>query len=112
MCFWDMSWPGCCTKGRHCSLLFPMLRPLISGATADMRSCLVPAGPQWDCASVQAESESSTDYSGDCVSTMIGSGQSTNTILGAPFLRGFFSVYQYDMSSKAAQVGFAPAAAS
>ncbi len=61
---------------------------------------------------MQAESESSSDYSGDCVSTMIGSGQSSNTILGAPFLRGFFSVYQYDMSSKAAQVGFAPAAAS
>ncbi len=70
-------------------------------------------GAQQGChASVQAESESSTDFSGDCVSTMIGSGQSTNTILGAPFLRGFFSVYQYDLSSKAAQVGFAPAAAS
>ena len=61
---------------------------------------------------MQAESESSTDYSGACVSAMIGSGQSANTILGAPFLRGFFSVYQYDSGSKIAQVGFAPSAAS
>ena len=59
----------------------------------------------------QAASESSDDFSGDCVSVMIGSGVSTNTILGAPFLRGFYSVYTYDMSSKQAQIGFAKAAA-
>jgi hypothetical protein len=64
------------------------------------------------CTCVQAASESSNDYSGDCVSVMIGSGLSTNTSLGSPFLRGFYSVYTYDMSSKQAQVGFAKAATS
>lgn len=59
----------------------------------------------------QAASESSTDFSGQCVSVLIGSGISSNTILGAPFLRGFFSVYSYDMATKAAQIGFAQAAA-
>ncbi|CAL8469579.1 g9120 [Coccomyxa elongata] len=58
-----------------------------------------------------AASESSTDFSGQCVSVLIGSGISSNTILGAPFLRGFFSVYSYDMATKAAQIGFAQAAA-
>ncbi|BDA44683.1 Cathepsin E-B [Coccomyxa sp. Obi] len=58
-----------------------------------------------------AASESSTDFSGQCVSVLIGSGMSSNTILGAPFLRGFYSVYSYDMASKAAQIGFAQAAA-
>ncbi len=59
---------------------------------------------------LQAASESSTDWSGQCVSVLIGSGIASNTILGAPFLRGFYSVYSYDMQSKAAQIGFAQAA--
>lgn len=62
------------------------------------------------CVSSQAASESSTDFSGQCVSVLIGSGLSSNTILGAPFLRAFYSVYTYDMASKVAQIGFAQAA--
>ena len=62
-------------------------------------------------ARVQAASESSTDTSGQCVSVLIGSGVSTNTILGAPFLRAFYSVYTYDTTSSTAQIGFAKAAA-
>lgn len=58
----------------------------------------------------QAASESSTDMTGDCVSVLIGSGVSSNTILGAPFLRAFYSVYTYDMQTKVAQIGFARAA--
>ncbi len=49
--------------------------------------------------------------SGQCVSVLIGSGVSSNTILGAPFLRAFYSVYTYDTSSSTAQIGFAKAAA-
>jgi cathepsin E len=62
-------------------------------------------------AHAQAASESSTDMSGQCVSVLIGSGVSSNTILGAPFLRAFYSVYTYDTSSSTAQIGFAKAAA-
>ncbi|EIE21459.1 acid protease [Coccomyxa subellipsoidea C-169] len=57
-----------------------------------------------------AASESSTDFSGQCVSVLIGAGMASNTILGAPFLRAFYSVYTYDMASKVAQIGFAQAA--
>jgi hypothetical protein len=58
----------------------------------------------------QAASEASTDMSGDCVSVLLGNSVSSNTILGAPFLRGFYSVYTFDVKSKVAQVGFAKSA--
>ena len=59
---------------------------------------------------LQAASEASTDTKGDCVSVLIGSSISSNTILGAPFLRGFYSAYSYDVASKVARVGFAKSA--
>ena len=59
---------------------------------------------------MQAKSESSTDTSGDCVSVILGSSVASNSILGAPFLRAFYSVYTYDLKSKVAQIGFAKSA--
>ena len=48
---------------------------------------------------------------GNCISAIIPGGDSHSVILGDNFMRAWYTVYTYDISSKTAYVGIAEAAA-
>ena len=54
---------------------------------------------------------SSGGNSGNCISAIIPGGDSHSVILGDNFMRAWYTVYTYDISSKTAYVGIAEAAA-
>ncbi len=54
---------------------------------------------------------SSGGTTGNCISAIIPGGDSHSVILGDNFMRAWYTVYTYDISSKTAYVGIAEAAA-
>ena len=54
---------------------------------------------------------SSGGNTGSCISAIIPGGDSHSVILGDNFMRAWYTVYTYDISSKTAYVGIAEAAA-
>ena len=64
-----------------------------------------------ECAMVLQIQGTSGDNTQQCISAIIPGGDSQSVILGDNFLRAWYSIYTYDISSKTAYVGLAEAAA-
>lgn len=49
--------------------------------------------------------ETTGDMSGDCISLIFPGTGDSEMILGAPFLRAWYTAYSYDTATKSAKVG-------
>jgi len=53
----------------------------------------------------QVAGETTGDMTGDCISLIFPGTSDAEMILGAPFLRAWYTAYSYDPVTKAAKVG-------
>ena len=56
---------------------------------------------------LQISGETTGDMSGDCISLIFPGTTDNDMILGAPFLRAWYTAYHYDPTTKAATVSLA-----